>query len=75
MLTIRKVFAIFCLLCLSGNGEYPGRFHVKSLGSSLELVPTYVLLLAKLKRGRRPLWSGQAKIYPLNYSTGGGNVS
>ena len=64
MLTINKVFGILCLLCLCWNREYPGSVQNKSLSSSFKWFPN-ILFLAKLKG--RPFWSGQAKIYPLNY--------
>ena len=67
MLTIIKVFTIFCLLCLCGNREYSGSFQNKSVSFSFKWVPSYILNLTKLKGEERPFWIGQAQIYPLNY--------
>ena len=35
MLIVSKVFTIFCLLCLCGNKEHPGKFLSKAVGSKL----------------------------------------
>ena len=39
------MFTFFCLLCLCGNREYPGRFQNKLVSTSFEWVPKYVLFL------------------------------
>ena len=57
MLTIRKVFTFFCLLCLCGEKEYPGSFQSKLVSLSFRLLPKYILFLAKLKGEGKPIWS------------------
>ena len=61
------MFTILCLLCLCENWEYHVSFQNKLVSSSFKQVSKYILFLAKLKGEERPFWSGQAKIYPLNY--------
>ena len=76
MWTISKVFTIPCLLCQCGNREHPSSFQNKSVSSSFNWVPKYILFLVKLKQEGKPFWSGQAQIYPLNYLLHvGGNVN
>ena len=76
MWTISKVFTILCLLWQCGNREHPSSFQNKSVSSSFNWVPKYILFLAKLKREGKPSRSGQAQIYPLNYLLHlGGNVN
>ena len=50
-LIINKVFTVhpLCLLCLSGNREYPGSFQNKLVRPSFKSVPNYILFQAKLK--------------------------
>ena len=67
MLTISKVFTIFCLLCLCRNREYPDSLQNKSVNSSFKWVSKYILCLARLRVEGRAFWSGQSYIYPLNY--------
>ena len=67
MLTISEEFTILCLICLRGNREYTDSFQDKSVSFSFKWVPKYILFLAKLKGEGRLFWSGQAKMYPLNY--------
>ena len=63
MLIISKMFTILCLLCLYGNREYPGSFRKKAVSSKL-----LFQMSAQVKwEERKPFWSGQAQIYPLNY--------
>ena len=47
MLTISKVFTIFCLFRLCGNREYPVSLQNNSVSSSFILVPKYILFLGE----------------------------
>ena len=59
MLTISKVFAFLCILCLCGNREYPGSLQNKLVSSLFKWVPKYFLFLAELKGEGRSFLSGQ----------------
>ena len=62
MIIISKVFIIWSTLCLCANREYPGSFQNKAVSSK-----PFSRMSAHVKWDRRPFWSGQALIYPLNY--------
>ena len=63
MLIISKVFAIFCLLYLCGNREYPGSFQNKAVSTKL-----FFQMRAQVKWEGRHFWSGRKYRFSLlNY--------
>ena len=73
MLTINKLFTIFCLLCLCSNREYHGSFQNKSVSSSFRWVPEYILLLAQTEGKRKVFleWTSMDSSSKLSLTCGG----